>query len=238
MFLRRKTRGEMMALELEDTAGGRREFTLAATLGVRYIPRLPVPIRGVRDAADVAFTDLGEGIGYIRVRQMRADLPEALDNALRELGQARGLIIDVRGNSGGGFDGPRAVRNFNLDDGTEPLRPRYAGPIAMLIDSRCVSAGEGWTSWFVASKRARLFGTATAGASSRKEVYTLANGAYRVRFPVKLYKGFLDRPIEHRGLEPDVPVRNNAADLAAGKDTVLEAARQYLLDLHAASKPE
>ena len=41
--------------------------------------------------------------------------------------------------------------------------------------------------------------------------------------------GFLDRPIERRGLEPDVEVRQNAKDLAAGRDTVLAAASQYLM---------
>ena len=69
-----------------------------------------------------------------------------------------------------------------------------------------MSAGEGWASWFVATKRARLFGQATNGASGRKTVYDLKNGLYRVRYPVKLYRGFLDRPIERRGLEPDEPL--------------------------------
>ena len=98
----------------------------------------------------------------------------------------------------------------------------------MLIDERCISAGEGWTSWFVARKRARLFGTATAGASARKETYTLANGLYKVEVPVKAYTGFLDRPIERRGLEPDVEVRCTAADLSRGRDTVAEAAVKWL----------
>ena len=47
---------------------------------------------------------------------------------------------------------------------------------------------------------------------------------------VKAYTGFLDRPIERRGLEPDVPVKCGAKDLAAGKDTVLEAAKRHLLE--------
>ena len=40
----------------------------------------------------------------------------------------------------------------------------------------------------------------------------------------------LDRPIERRGLEPDVPVGYRAEDLAARRDTVLEAARNALLE--------
>ena len=104
----------------------------------------------------------------------------------------------------------------------------------MLIDSRCSSAGEGWASWFVTHSRATLFGEATAGTSSRKKDYTTTNGLFTVRYSVKAYKGFLDRPIERRGLEPDVSVRQTAADLAARRDTVLEAARAFLLQ---ASRP-
>lgn len=100
--------------------------------------------------------------------------------------------------------------------------------MAVLIDARCISAGEGWASWFVARKRARFFGEITAGASSRKRQYTLSNGLYTVTYPVKAYTGFLDRPIERRGLEPDEPVRQSAGDLAEGRDTVLEAAKCYL----------
>ncbi len=172
---------------------------------------------------------LNKRIGYIYVRRIRKDLIESLDQAVGKLRRLEGLIIDVRGNSGGGYDAARAHRNFALDDDQEPRRPRFKGPIALLINEKCISAGEGWASWFVAKKRAKVFGTATAGASARKRTYTLKNGLYKVRFPVRLYRGSLDRPIERRGLEPDVAVRQNAQDLADGRDTVLEAAHRDLL---------
>jgi C-terminal processing protease CtpA/Prc len=173
---------------------------------------------------------LENNIGLIYVRRIRDDLIPRLDQAVEALKNARGLIMDVRGNSGGGFDASRALRNFSLDDGLEPQRPRFKGPMALLTDARCVSAGEGWASWFIANKRAKVFGETTAGASSRKTVYTLTNGLFKVQYPVKAYTGFLDRPIERRGLEPDVSVKQNAKDLVAGRDTVLEAAKQYLLE--------
>ena len=59
-------------------------------------------------------------------------------------------------------------------------------------------------------------------------IYLLKNGLYKVQYPVKAYTGFLDRPIERRGIEPDLEVKQNADDLAQRRDTVLEAARQYL----------
>ncbi len=223
-------RGATVSLEMQAVDEPIRQFQLPATLDVRYLPRLPVPIADISDSADVSWKMLGQTIGYIYVRRIRADLISKLDQAVGELKDATGLIVDVRGNSGGGFDAARSHRNFALDD-EEPDRPRFGGPMAILVDGRCISAGEGWTSWFIANKRAHVFGQATAGASSRKTNYRLKNGLYQVTFPVKAYRGFLDRPIERRGLEPDVPVMQNAADLEVGRDTVFETAREYLLDL-------
>jgi C-terminal processing protease CtpA/Prc len=231
LFARHEQRGAPVKLVLEDPDGNRREVEAPAkAAGSRYVPRRPVPIEGSDDAADVSWAKLGDGVGYVYVRRIKGDLPESLDKALTELSDVRSLVIDVRGNSGGGFDAARAVRNFDADDPEEPRRPRFKGPIALLVDERCISAGEGWASWFVATHRAKLFGSATAGASSRKVTYRLTNGLYSVVVPVKAYTGFLDRPIERRGLEPDVAVRCNAKDLAAGRDTVLEAAKKYLAE--------
>ncbi len=121
-----------------------------------------------------------------------------------------------------------ALRNFDPDDREEPERPRFEGPIALLIDSRCISAGEGWASWFKANGRAKFFGETTAGASSRKKTIEILDGDFRVIYSVKAYRGFLDRPIERLGIEPDFPARQSAADLANNIDTVLNAASRYL----------
>jgi C-terminal processing protease CtpA/Prc len=228
-FARRLERGQDVTIEVEAPDGSRSTVTLPADRDVRYLPRLPVPHPGISDSANVSWRRLDGDIGQVYVRRIGPDLIARLDEAIGALRDARGLIVDVRGNSGGGFDAKRAHRNFVLDARSgESGWPRYEGPIALLLDARCISAGEGWASWFVANDRARSFGETTAGASARKTVYTLKNGLYRVRFPVRPYTGFLDRPIERRGLEPDVPLKPSARDIAAGRDTVLEAARAWL----------
>jgi len=230
-FVRQQERGQKVKLEMLDTNDKKHSFTLPATLDVRYLPRLPVPIPGISDSANVSWTMLDDNIGYIYVRRIRQDLIEKLDRAVGQLNEARGLIVDVRGNSGGGFDGQRSHRNFDPNDGNEPLRPRFIGPIAVLIDSRCISAGEGWASWFIANERARVFGEATAGASSKKRTKKKKNGLFKVKYPIRARRGYLQRPIEFRGLEPDVPIKQNARDLAADRDTVLETAKRYLLNI-------
>jgi RNA polymerase sigma factor (sigma-70 family) len=229
-FLQQARRGARLTLVLEDPDGRRATVSASADLGPRYVPRLPVSRPGVLDSVDVSWARLDGEIGYLYIRRIPDGLEAKLDAALRALGGVKGLVLDVRGNSGGGFDQVTAFANFDAAPEAAPGadRPHFAGPIALLVDARTISAGEGWASWFVARKRARLFGSTTAGASCRKETYTLTNGLYRVVVPVKAYTGSLDRPIERRGLEPDVEIRCSAADLARGRDTVVEAAASWL----------
>ncbi len=67
-----------------------------------YIPRLPVPRKGIKDGgADVQWVRLEQGIGYIHVRRIRQGLEVSPDQALDSLGGIKGLIIDMCGNSGG-----------------------------------------------------------------------------------------------------------------------------------------
>jgi C-terminal processing protease CtpA/Prc len=228
-ILLRAEEGTVVELSLVAPDGAEHELALAADRAGLRPPRLPVPVPGVSDRPNVSWTRLAGGVGYIRVRRMREDLIPRLDAAVAELQDARGIVIDARGNGGGGFDGRRATLNFALEGAdVEPERPRYRGPLAVLVDGRCISAGEGWVSWFRAAGRATFFGETTAGASSRKEEHDVAGGLYRVRVPVRAYRGALDRPIERLGIEPDVALRPTAADLARGADTVLEAARVHV----------
>ena len=236
-FIRQTNRGDEVRLEIEKVDGSTSTMTMKALLSSRYLPRLPVPLEGIRDSADVSWTMLEDNIGYIYVRRLKGNLVPQLDNAVKQLEVASGLIIDVRGNSGGGIDANRAFTNFALIGNEEPERPRFSGPMAVLIDSRCISAGEGWSSWFMAKRRARFFGETTAGASARKSTYMLKNGLYSVIYPIRSYTGSLGRPIERRGLEPDVEVKMTASDVGEGRDTVREAAKEYLLSRMATPIP-
>ena len=230
-FTRQIIQGTIVKLEMVDTKGKTYKFELPAVMDIRYIPRLPVPNIGIDESANVSWKILNGQIGYIYVRRIRNNLIELLDKAVEQLKHAKGIIIDVRGNSGGGFDFNLAHLNFALEETLPSGRLQFKGPLALLVDARCISAGEGWASWFVANKRARLFGETTAGASSKKITYELKNGLYKIKLPVKFYKGYLDRPIEYYGLKPNVFLSPNAQDLAKKCDTVLKAAKEYLLSV-------
>lgn len=226
-FVRQKNQGDIVKLKLVDIEGNSYSFALPAILPPKYIPRLPVPIEGINESENISWKILENNIGYIYVRRIKQDLISLLDKAVEELSDSKAIIIDIRGNSGGGYDSKLAHLNFNKSDKSQENKPQYDGPLALLIDSRCISAAEGWASWFIADKRAVVFGTATAGASSRKKNYTLKNRLYKAKYSIKGYKGSLYRLIEQKGLEPDFNIKPKATDIASGRDTVLEAAKEY-----------
>ena len=221
--------GAPVALEMRDVEGQTRKFSLPAAMDVRYLPRLPVPIPGIRDSGNVSWTISTPKIGYIYVRRIQSDLLEQLDRAVGELKGGRRLMVDVRGNSGGGFDRPGPIATSPSTTRKSPTAP--------------VPRPDRDTDRLTLHQRRRGLGLVVCGQQAgpalrrdnrrrfvAEKTYTLKNGLYTVTFPVKAYTGFLDRPIERRGLEPDVPLRQNAGDLAAGRDTVLEAAKRYILE--------
>jgi C-terminal processing protease CtpA/Prc len=233
-LLRVSRRGARVRVVLEDL--DEKQQTVEVSAAFEYprvwIQRLPVTKVGVDDEGDeVAWLRQGR-LGYISIRVFRPGFEAWLGQAVESLAGSQGLIIDLRGNSGGGFDPKTAFRNFDPSDDVKglPDRGRYRGPIAVLIDEGTTGAAEEWASWFAARKRARLFGTPTAGSASQTEAYVLSNGLYQVEVPVRASSGFLDRPIEGRGVEPDVEIRCDAQDLAQGCDTVEVAASRWLVE--------
>ena len=59
------------------------------------------------DAGDVLFSKLGEGIGWLKVTKfpgaVGVDIAKQIDRAVQELNECNRLIIDLRGNAGGGL---------------------------------------------------------------------------------------------------------------------------------------
>ena len=132
-FLRQYKQNDPVKLVLEDLDGTRKPIDLKAEWRVWYIP-LPVPRQGIDDGGgDVEWVKLEDGIGYVHVRRIRQGLEVKLDQALVSLGEMKGLIVDVRGNSGGGFESASAFRNFDLAKQKQRNlhQPHYAGRIAV-----------------------------------------------------------------------------------------------------------
>jgi carboxyl-terminal processing protease len=150
---------------------------------------------------------------------------DVLDQVLSELGDVRGMVIDLRANSGG-FDTvsfeiasrfadvqrlaftrqARADTSPRYDVILEPSeRQRFTGPVAVLLGPNTVSAGESAALAFAALPHARLFGQPTRGVLSDAIPKTLPNG-WTFTLSVEMLRTPEGEIVEARGVKPDVIV--------------------------------
>jgi carboxyl-terminal processing protease len=108
-----------------------------------------------------------------------------------------------------------------------PAKDVFTGKLAILTDAGCYSACEDFVMPFKVTHRALIVGQTTGGSTGNATMIDLGQGMMvmvgvkRVSFPD-------GSPLEGVGIKPDVEVEPTVEDLRAGKDTVLEAARERL----------
>jgi hypothetical protein len=102
----------------------------------------------------------------------------------------------------------------------------YAGRVAVVIDGLDYSASDYFAYAVRTATDTKLVGSATAGAYGGSGPQKPLGGTPAVSVTVDVNRCFdaADLPLEGRAVEPHVPVEYDPADLAAGRDTLLEAA--------------
>jgi carboxyl-terminal processing protease len=234
-------RGTRMKLELNDLEGRRHRKTITYrnASAVRQGPAfLPCEVKSVGDK-DLEYGKLASGRGYIHLRRCPTNLPALMDEALGGLGDVPGLILDFRGNSGGGFDHDAFMGRFVPAGKTISFGRRYrsagprpyGGPIVVIVDATVVSAGETASGIFKEDGRAYMIGESpTAGMSSQKKTIELPSGLFGLYVSVRSNKERFNkgRGIEGIGVIPHEIVEFDPKDLAAGKDTLILRAEALL----------
>lgn len=179
------------------------------------------------------------GIGYIRFNIFVMPLLDRIRAAIREMSDAPGIIIDLRGNPGGvgamssGIVGVLETRQISL--GTMktrtgqvnfvvfPQKNAYAGPVAVLIDSGSASTSEIFASGIQEIGRAVVVGERSAGAALPSVLQKLPTGAI-FQYAIGDFKSPRGTLIEGRGVIPDIEVKPSRAALLKGSDPQLDAA--------------
>lgn len=168
----------------------------------------------------------------------------AYNQAIGENLGARGVIIDLRGNMGGigamamGMSGwfiPEKGRNLGtmyLRDNeirftVSPRALTYDGPVAILVDCVSASTSEIMAGGLKDLGRARIFGGRTAGAALPSMIERLPNGD-GFQYAIANYISHSGDVLEGDGVGPTDPVGLRRADLLEGRDTVLEAALDWI----------
>jgi carboxyl-terminal processing protease len=182
---------------------------------------------------------LESGIAYIRFNIWVMPQMEKLRTAIRALGDASGLILDLRGNPGGiggmagALSGMLTKEQFSL--GTMKMRSgeiyftafpqpqAFLGPVIILTDAGSASTSEVFAAGMQETKRATVVGERTAGAALPSVFEKLPTGAI-FQYAVGDFKTPGGVLVEARGVIPDVPVQLTRASLLAGHDLQMDAA--------------
>jgi carboxyl-terminal processing protease len=202
----------------------------------------------------VASRRLSNDLGYVALRGFpEPSVIEGVESAVKDLQRegVRGIVLDLRGNSGGRLDvGSRLLARF-IPDGPiyravdrrgreETIHVRDANPIltvplAVLIDDGTASMGELFAVAIQEHRVGRVFGITTAGAVSASVVLPLSDGSALQLTVEQVYSGggaLLDRV----GVHPDEEIELDLIDLRLGYDGQLEAALTHLRE-QAAQRP-
>ena len=191
---------------------------------------------------NVSWEKRSSGVGFIEVEHFSEQTAALLEQALAafraEGPELRGVVLDLRGNTGGSMI--QACRSVDLfvDDGVvlrtagpkgrrvENLMPEYAArpgdgepdlPVVILVDRRSASASEILAGALQLLDRAVLVGAETHGKGTVQKLYTIRGGGpdkrARLKLTVARYLLPGDLPIEAgEGLKPDVRVRTARFD--------------------------
>lgn len=192
--------------------------------------------------------ELNNGFLYLKMPSFGKQSVNLLRKKLEEYSDTRGLVFDLRSNTGGSSYYKRvAVGHFfpdNIEMGTYVTRKgkeieeesvdflafNYDKPMVILVNSISLSAAEIFTHILQFHHRATVIGQKTAGAVLTAQTFNLPDGG-EIMVPKNDYIGLNGERLEGAGVVPDIELPEATLDeLRAGKDRDLEIALEILSD--------
>jgi hypothetical protein len=216
----------------------------------------------LKQAGSVAWAITTNNIGFIAIFGWDdSKIPAECGEALEQMRDTRGLIVDVRLNGGG--DEPLAEKvagrflekefvyaysrfrngpnHTNLTEKYErkvaPRGPwRYNRPVLLLIGQKCMSSNESFISMMTGDPEVTTMGDHTCGSSGNPEI---------VRLPLDMTASvprWIDclpdgTPLDERGFQPQIPFKPAPGAFEGDRDDLLTAALTRLSRAPLPAKP-
>jgi carboxyl-terminal processing protease len=191
---------------------------------------------------------LEDDIGYVSLRGFpEPSVIDAIEQDVAKFQEAgiQGLVLDLRGNSGGRIDVGTRLLNHFLPPGssiyeeidrsganrTHVTRPgtRYDLPLVVLVDGGTASMGEIFASAVQEHGAATILGSNTSGSVAAAQVFGLPDGAglQVTVFEILSSEG---KPLNKVGVVPDEVIPPDPVAVAKGADPVIARAIEILHD--------
>lgn len=206
----------------------------------RVVPASPAKLTTIR---------LPSGFGYLKIdRALLSPVDDQFESEFKTLKDSPGLIIDLRGISGGNikevglkianyfFPAKVSFGKFINRSGETPLfrnlsaggdKQVYQGPVVILIDEATRSAGEVFASGFQESSRANIVGLQSCGCVLDRDSKKVKGGGV-LQYSHLGYVSGRGRKLEGTGVVPDRIVPLTISALRQGRDPMLEEAERTL----------
>ncbi len=183
-------------------------------------------------------------IGYIQISSFIGnDTPVEFIEAMDKVKNTKGLILDLRGNTGGLFQNALFVADIFLKDkNVVTILGRgenknvyksknegyvYENPMIVLVDCDSASASEIVSGALKDNKRALIVGTKTFGKGLVQKLFPLKNGS-AINLTIARYLTPNNIDINKKGITPDYYVEITNDDIKQNKDRQLDFAIKTL----------
>lgn len=206
----------------------------------------------LRDEIEVPTLDweiLNENVGYIQLYSFNANAPSYFHQASYDLltSDAKGLILDLRNNTGGFLEVANNLAGWFLDRGEVIVMERFSDgetreflakgnsawkdiPVVILVNGGSASASEILAGALRDNLSVPLIGNTTFGKGTVQQLKTLSDGS-TLKMSIAEWITPAGDIISGEGLDPDHEVDLSEQDIEAGTDPQLDKALEIMVQM-------
>ncbi|MBR1618293.1 S41 family peptidase [bacterium] len=203
----------------------------------KQIIRKEIAIKSIKSSVE-------DEIGYIQISSfISSTVPNEFLEALENTSKSKGLIIDLRGNTGGLLSNAVFIANLFIDKGrlvsivgrngyrydvmAQDTNVGIQKPVVILVDETSASATEIFAGAMKDYHRAKLVGTKTYGKGMVQKIIPMPNET-GLNLTIARYLTPNGADINKRGISPDYKVNFTKNDMETKTDSQLERAKEML----------
>jgi carboxyl-terminal processing protease len=187
---------------------------------------------------------MDKNIGYIQISSfVSSTTPNEFLEALEKTKNSEGLILDLRGNTGGLLPNAIFIANlfipqgnivsivgrngYKYDINAQNTEFRINKPVIVLVDGNSASASEILSGALKDYNKAKLLGTKTYGKGMVQKIIPLPNET-GLNLTIAKYLTPKGTDINKKGIEPDIKAELSIKDVKSNNDAQLQAAKNVL----------